>query len=106
MAEAMKIRAVQQGDLAEIRILLQHPMETGQRRDPKTGNNLPPHFIQTFSLAVNGKTIVNGQMNTSVAKNPVLTFRLKGVKSGDRIQAQWQDNRGDSRTDEALVSAT
>jgi len=72
MAEPMKIRATHQGEFTEVKVLLQHPMETGQRRDPKTGNNLPPHFIQTFSLAVNGKPMVQAQLNTSVAKNPVL----------------------------------
>jgi len=101
----MKIRAVQQGEITEVKVLLQHPMETGQRRDPKTGNNLPPHFIQTFALSVNGKPMVQAQFNTSVAKNPVLTFHLKGIKVGDRLQAQWRDNKGDSRSDEASVGA-
>lgn len=105
MAEPMKIRATHQGEFTEVKVLLQHPMETGQRRDPKTGNNLPPHFIQIFSLAVNGKPMVQAQLNTSVAKNPVLTFRLQGVKAGDRLQAQWHDNKGDSRSDEAVVGA-
>lgn len=103
MAEPMKIRATHQGDFTEVKVLLQHPMETGQRRDPRSGANLPPHFIQTFSLAVNGKPMVAAQLNTSVAKHPVLTFRLQGVKTGDKLQAQWQDNRGETRSDEAVV---
>ena len=35
MAEPMKIRATLQVDTADVRILMQHPMETGQRKDAK-----------------------------------------------------------------------
>jgi len=44
MADMIKIRATLQGEIADIRILMQHPMETGQRKDEK-GETLPVHFI-------------------------------------------------------------
>ena len=46
MAEPMKIRATMAGDVADIKILMNHPMETGQRKDAKTGKLVPALFIQ------------------------------------------------------------
>lgn len=103
MAEQIKIRAQIQGDIAEIRILMQHPMETGQRKDEK-GQSLPTHFIQSFSVSHNGKPIIDGQLNTSISKNPLFAFKARGIKAGDKLAVSWQDNTGEKRRDEISVS--
>ena len=54
MADQIKIRATTQGEVTDIRILMQHPMETGQRKDEK-GQSLPINFILTFTVSHNGK---------------------------------------------------
>lgn len=102
MAEAIKIRTQINGDLADIRILLQHPMETGQRRDDK-GMTIAPHFIQLFSVSLNGRPLIDGQLNTAVSRNPLFAFKARGIKTGDRLSVTWTDSRGDSRKDEHLV---
>ncbi len=104
MADPIKIRATPQGEFTEIRILLQHPMETGQRKDPTTGRTVPAHFIQTFVVSVNGKPLVDGQLNTSVSKNPLFAFKARGLKAGDKLQVSWADSNGEKRSDEAVVS--
>lgn len=103
MAEQIKIRAQIQGDITEIRILMQHPMETGQRKDEK-GQTLPVLFIQSFSVSHNGKPIIDGQLNTSISKNPLFAFKARGIKAGDKLAVSWQDNTGDKRRDEISVS--
>lgn len=103
MADQIKIRAHIQGDITDIRILMQHPMETGQRRDER-GQILAAHFIQTFVIALNEKTLVSGHLNTAVAKNPLFTFRARGIKAGDKLQVSWTDNTGERRQDEIIVS--
>lgn len=105
MSDPIKIRATQQGDITEIRILMQHPMETGQRKDPASGQTVPVHFIQTFIISVNGKPLIDGQLNTSVSKNPLFAFKARGLKGGDKISVSWMDSKGATRTDEAVVSA-
>jgi sulfur-oxidizing protein SoxZ len=102
MAEAIKIRALLQGEIADIRILMQHPMETGLRKDDK-GQTTPAHFIQNFAVSLNGKPLIDGQLNTSISKNPLFTFRARGIKSGDKLLVSWQDNIGDKRQDEFIV---
>lgn len=105
MTDPIKIRASLQGELTEIRVLMQHPMETGQRKDPVSGKPVPAHFIQNFSIGVNGKPLVDGQLNTSISRNPLFAFRAKGLKAGDRISVEWTDNKGEQRKDESLVAS-
>lgn len=104
MSEPMKIRATLQGDIADLRILMQHPMETGQRKDAK-GEIVPLHFIQSVVITHNGRTVLDAQWSQGVARNPFLGLRVKGAKAGDKISVTWVDNKGDKRTDEATVAA-
>jgi len=103
MAEQIKIRALTQGEVTDIRVLMQHPMETGQRKDEK-GQSLPMHFIQNFSISHNGQLLVSGQLNTSISKNPLFGFKARGIKPGDKLAVSWTDNIGDKRQDEVSVA--
>jgi sulfur-oxidizing protein SoxZ len=105
MAEPMKIRTTLQGDVADVRILMLHPMETGARKDSK-GDIVPRHFIQNVAVTHNGKTVLDAQWGWGVSRNPFLGLRVKGAKAGDKVSVTWVDNKGDKRTDEATVSAS
>jgi sulfur-oxidizing protein SoxZ len=104
MAEPMKIRATLQGDVADVRVLMAHPMETGQRKDD-TGKIVPLHFIQTITAQLNGKTVFSADVSQAVSRNPVFAFKVKGAKAGDKLSITWQDNRGDKRSDEVVIRA-
>lgn len=104
MSEPMKIRATLQGDTADVRVLMLHPMETGQRRDGK-GQIVPLHFIQSVLITHNGRTVLDAQWSQAVSRNPFLGVRIKGAKAGDKISVTWTDNKDDKRTDEATVAA-
>ena len=104
MAEPMKIRATLQGDVADVRILMLHPMETGQRKDAK-GQIVPVHFIQSVVVTHNGKTVVDAQWSQAISRNPFLGLRVKGAKTGDKIAVSWADNKGEKRADEVTVAA-
>jgi len=93
MADPMKIRATRKGDVTDVRVLMVHPMETGQRKDA-SGKLVPAHFIQEISVRVNGKVMLEGQTSQAVSRNPVFSFRLKGVKAGDKLEIDWLDNHG------------
>ena len=104
MAEPMKIRATLQGDVADVRVLMAHPMETGQRKDA-AGKIVPMHFIQTITAQLNGKTVFAADVSQAVSRNPVFAFKVKGAKAGDKLSVTWQDNQGDKRTDEVVIGA-
>jgi len=104
MADPMKIRATLQGDVADVRVLMAHAMETGQRKDAG-GKVIPMHFIQTISAQLNGKTVFQADISQAISRNPVFAFKVKGAKAGDKLAITWQDNMGDKRTDEITLAA-
>ncbi len=104
MAEPMKIRAQAEGDSANVKVLMNHPMETGQRKDAKTGQVVPAHFIQTVTAQVNGKTVLDAQWSQAISKNPFLGFKVKGAKAGDKVTVNWTDNKGDKNQADAVVA--
>lgn len=103
MAEPMKIRAQLSGDLVEIKILIGHIMETGQRKDPRTGQMVPAHFIQHVTVGLNGKTVMTAQWGAAIAKNPFLGLKVKGAKNGDKVTVNWEDNQGEKNSAEATI---
>jgi sulfur-oxidizing protein SoxZ len=103
MSEATKIRARLQGERTLVRLLVAHEMESGQRKDA-AGKPIPAWFIQEFALRLNGRPVLSAQWGTAMSKNPFVEFTLRGARAGDKIVVTWRDNRGDSRTDEAVVA--
>ncbi len=103
MAEQMKVRAQLKGDIAEIRVLMIHPMETGLRKDG-AGNAVPIHYIQQYSVEVAGKVVIQGQGNQSVAKDPTFAFKTKGAKVGDKVVVSWIDNKGEKGSSETVIA--
>jgi len=102
MANAIKVRTKLDGDVALIRILISHPMETGLRKDPE-GQLVPAHFIELLTITYKDRTVLSAQWGPAVSRNPYLAFRFKGAEKGEKIKISWLDNAGDSRTDEAVI---
>lgn len=103
MADPMRIRAQAQGDVTTVRVLISHEMESGQRKD-SAGKVIPAWFIQTVTATHNGKVVMSAQWGAAVSKNPYMQFSFKGAKAGEKVTINWVDNRGDKRTDEAVIS--
>ncbi len=104
MADPMRLRAQAQGDRTTVRVLMSHEMDSGQRKD-SAGKTIPAWHITEVTAQLNGKTVLPAQWGPAVSKNPFLQFVLKGAKPGDKVTISWVDNRGDRRTDEAVVAA-
>jgi sulfur-oxidizing protein SoxZ len=102
MGKPMKIRASSKDGVTEVKVLISHDMETGQRKDAN-GAVIPAHFITEMSATHNGKTVLSGEFGTAVSKNPYLAFKFKGGAAGDKVAVSWKDNKGDSRTDEVAI---
>ena len=103
MADPMRIRAKAEGNIATVRVLMSHEMESGQRKD-SAGKLIAAWHINEVSATHNGKVILTADWGPAVSKNPFLQFNVKGAKAGDKIAVTWKDNKGDTRTDEATVS--
>jgi sulfur-oxidizing protein SoxZ len=103
MADPMKIRALLTGDTTEVKVLMNHEMETGQRKNAQ-GETIPAWFIQSVNVTWNGKAVLSAQWGPAVAKNPFVSFKFKGGAKADKVNITWVDNRGDTLTDEAVIA--
>ena len=102
-AGPMKMRATLTSGYTDVRVLMTHPMETGQRKDAE-GKIVPMHFIQNLTVKVNGRTVIDGQTSQAVSRNPVFSFRLRGGVKGDKIEVSWLDTQGDTNKTETAVA--
>ena len=98
----MRIRARAKDDFVEAHVLMPHPMETGFRHDD-SGRLIEAHYITEVRIEVGGRAVMTARMGIGVSADPILTFRVRGIARGDRIDVAWTDNRGDVRHDSALV---
>ena len=99
----IRVKAKSKSDgIVDVKCLVSHPMETGRRKDKKTGKNHPEHFIQNLTVSINGKIMVDADINSSVSKNPYFRFRVKGTK-GDKVDISWKDNKGKTASKKTKV---
>jgi sulfur-oxidizing protein SoxZ len=96
MEKSIKVRAKLKGDVTEVKALMSHPMETGLRKDKKTGEVIPAHFIQEVSCKWKEKEVMNALWSGGVSKNPYIAFRFTGAAKGDSIELSWKDNQDQS----------
>ena len=94
MASKIKLKAKLSGDVAEIKSLMLHPMETGSRKDADTGELVPAHHITQLTVTNNDKTVMVANLSTAVSKNPYFGFSFSGAKAGDTLKVSWVDNKG------------
>lgn len=103
MADPMRIRAEAKDGEVIVKVLMSHEMETGQRKD-SAGKPIPAHYINKVSATCQGKVVLSAHWGTAISKNPFLEFSFKGGKKGDKVQVTWNDNKGETRTDEATIN--
>ena len=103
MANSIKIRARMKGGSCEVKSLIKHKMETGLRKDKKTGKMIPAHFIQEVSCEHNGTNVLSANWGTAISTTPYLSFSFSGAKKGDTIKLSWVDNKGESDSAEAQI---
>ena len=102
MADPMRIRAKVKRGAADVRVLMAHEMETGQRKNSK-GEKIPAWYIKEVTASLNGKPALKAHWGPAISKNPYMAFSVPGAKKGDKISITWVDNKGESRTDETVV---
>ncbi len=100
--KSMKVRAKLKGNMADIKVLITHPMEGGNRKDKTTGKEIESHFIQEVVMAISDKPVFTAMLSGGVSKNPYLNARVT-AKAGDTLKITWTDNRGGSDSIETAV---
>ena len=103
MGNPMKIRAASKEGVTEVKVLMSHEMESGQRKD-SSGNIVPAWFITELTAKHNDKLVLSAEFGPSVSTNPYLAFKFNGGAKGDKLVVSWVDNKGDTRTDEVQIA--
>ena len=83
---------VRAGEEFQVRLLIQHPMETGFRRDVD-GNVLETNLLETLSLDFDGQPVFNALTMNALTANPFLTFVVV-IKQSGKFNARWRDMKG------------
>ena len=92
------------GEVIEIRITIQHPMETGFRYD-NVGRAIPRNVINNLVVRYNGTEIFRAEMGSGIAANPYLQFFTVAGESGE-IEISWVDDNGNRGAERAAISVT
>lgn len=103
MANPIRIRARQDGDVTEVLMLLAHPMETGLRKDG-AGALVAAHYITDVRVLAEGRPVLEARLSQAVSQDPLISFRFRGGKRGGRITVSWTDSQGDRRQDDVITS--
>jgi sulfur-oxidizing protein SoxZ len=104
MATGIKVRVKLKGDVAEVKSLMKHPMETGARKDADTGDIVPRHHITQITFANNGAPVMLVNCSTAVARDPYFRFSFGNASAGDRFTVSWVDTRGEADSSETILA--
>jgi len=83
--------AVKRGEAFEVRAIVQHPMETGFRRDLQ-GLAIPVNIVNRMSCTYGGREVFGAEFGTGIAANPYVSFFVIARESGP-IEVRWTDDR-------------
>ena len=103
MGKPIKIRAKLDGDVADVKALMPHDMESGFRLDPDTGEAIPAHFIREVVVSVNDQQVLTAYWGPAVSRNPYVSFSVRGCASGDMLKIHWRDNHEDESIEEVAL---
>lgn len=80
------------GEIIEIKTLISHVMETGQRKDAE-GKVIPRNVIHTFTVTFSGQDVFRADMSSGVSANPYIAFFMKVPGPGE-LEFTWIDDKG------------
>lgn len=88
-------RSAEKDEIITIKTLISHKMESGQRKDRKTGEKIPRNIINKFTTKFNGEQVFAVDIEPAVSTNPFLQFTVKVPASGE-FEFTWVDDDGKS----------
>ncbi|SMY08914.1 thiosulfate oxidation carrier complex protein SoxZ [Flavimaricola marinus] len=92
------------GEIIEIKTLISHDMESGQRRNGD-GDLIPRSIINRFTCDFNGQNVIDVAMEPAISTNPFFEFMAIVPESGTFVFT-WYDDDGDVYTDSKDITVT
>jgi sulfur-oxidizing protein SoxZ len=92
------------GELVEVKTLISHPMESGQRKDAD-GKLVPRMIVNALRVTYNDKPVMSAKLEPAISANPYLAFFVKVEESGT-LKFTWTDDQKQSWTAESKIEVT
>lgn len=94
--------AIKAGDVIEVRTLIGHVMETGNRRD-QDGKVIARNIIHTFTARFGGQEVFHADLNSGISANPFISFFMRVPAAGE-LELTWLDDAGISVVEKLAVT--
>ena len=87
-------KSAEAGEVITIKTLISHPMESGQRKDKKTGELIPRNIVNHFTATFEGEVVFEADIDPAVAANPYIEFTMK-VPGPGTVAFKWEADDGE-----------
>jgi sulfur-oxidizing protein SoxZ len=94
-------KEAKKGDIVEVKALVAHTMESGQRKD-KDGNAIPRNILNKFTCTVNGKEVFSAYCEPAISANPYIQFKFRADESGP-VVLTWVGDDGEKIVGEETI---
>ncbi len=98
-------RRISKGQIIKVQMVITHPMETGLRKDKKTGKTIPAHYIDKVEFLFNGQKVTTLITGPGISKNPYFAIMLKATESGT-LTIRYTDNKGGSWSKDVKINVS
>jgi sulfur-oxidizing protein SoxZ len=98
-------KTAKKGEVIQIKTLIAHKMESGQRKDKKTGEKIPRMIINSFMCTYNGQEVFACDWHPAISANPYMAFYVRAAESGT-LDFKWTDDDGQVYEKSAEVNVT
>ncbi|RMH88395.1 MAG: thiosulfate oxidation carrier complex protein SoxZ [Calditrichaeota bacterium] len=96
-------RSIHPNDLVEVKCIIIHPMETGRRKNRRTGERIPAHYIEDVEVYYGEDKIAHFEIGAGVSQNPLFSFYLKATKQAP-LKMIFRDNQGGTYQSTASIA--
>ena len=97
-------KQLRRDDPFEVKVLISHPMESGQRRD-ELGHAIPRDIINHFICTLDGETVIEMELFPAIAANPFFAFSVTAPKGGT-LAMSFIDDHGATQTEMVAIEVT
>lgn len=96
-------RNIKAGDVIQVKSLISHKMESGQRKDKKTGQKIPRQIINKFVATFDGTEVFSADWYPAISANPYMAFYMRADKSGE-LELTWTDDDGSTYSKKTAIT--
>jgi len=97
-------KEAKKGDIVEVKALVSHVMESGQRKD-SAGKTIPRKILNKFVCTVNGKQVFAADFEPAISANPYIQFKFRAAESGP-VVLTWTDDDGSTIVGEESIKVS